>query len=477
LRTDAVVRFSKGVDPEQTLEMLKYASNLILETTEGDIGSEILEIDVDKETDQPKEKSLDFDFQLARKKIGLDIEVEQGITYLNRLEIEIENEETIDRSIKTIGAPIIFNLKIPTWRNDLKLPEDIVEEIARIHGYDLIEPKSPTKMISATSLPKQIRLQRSVREILTSLDFDEVISYSFISEELKERFEIKDRHLIEVKNAISPELKYVRNTLVPSLLDTFRKNHKRFPEQDLFEIGRRTNTYERDEKNIPEQPWNLGIMQVAKLDKNASGRDEFLEAKGRIEKLVDELTSSKSSRIEWEELSQNDFAMYNIETLHPGRKAKIVMENQIIGWFAQIHPRIVNRISTEEFKLFAAEISLERLESFDFILSDKEFDPISDYPKVSRDISIQITEINKKNDFFKYISNINSELANIEEIVGQPVELKIDYKDEYITDSEVTVTYTVEIVPYKDTLTRETVNELIEEINKSITDKFKATIK
>lgn len=262
LRSDASSIFEKAVDAGNTVYALKRAVDLILDIAGGEVASEIYDL---------KEKEFSpWKLEVNKKR------VEQLIG------IELKNEEIKDVLKRLNLSPVIRNeiveTTVPTYRNDLRIEEDIIEEIARLYGYNRIERKIPDGLIPTTKIPyyKDYRLEEKAKSILKSAGFTEIKSYSLISEADIKGLSIPSNSLLRADNPVSREYEYLRPTLKTGLVKGLVENAKTEKDINLFELGK---TYlKTPEKDITEDYFLSGI----------SSSLSFARVKGLVEKLFGE---------------------------------------------------------------------------------------------------------------------------------------------------------------------------------------------
>jgi len=459
LRTDASIRFSKGIDPNLTLEAIKIALNLITDVAGGDVGSEVLDI-----YPEPKPPVIiDFDLQDCTNKLGINIPTEDVLIYLERLGLKVINRKEIDMSPNIINVSRKVQLEIPSWRKDLNENVDIIEEVIRLHGFDKLIPTLPNRDAAALSLPGHILLQREARKYILRLGYTELVSYSFFSKIFKDLFELKDKQLISITNAISPELNYLRPTLIISLLEAIKKNEQFSRDLNLFEIGRVIDASNYTSEKLPDQPWKIGLIKLTSitstdLDKS---RMDYLKFKGEVETFIENLGIKRYS---WRNYESKD-NQYLANVLHPYKSSTLVGGDNIIGQVGEISPKVINNFLANKSRVYIAEIDLQQ------ILISKikpEFKTISTFPQIQRDISFWISDIEKLGNLDQFIKSITI----------PDIDLDINLQDEYINpDKKKSVTFRINLQPTTKTATDEEANKIIESIIAQISKQFRIKLR
>ncbi len=356
-QTDASIRFERGVDYTIQELAIEKASEILHETVGGEFGV-IQESKLKKEFPKPKKVSLDL--SRANKILGTNITNLKAKKYLKGL------------GMNPRGSSKKLDVTSPSWRYDIAIEADLIEELARLEGYDSLPTISlqPTPRIQSKSKEKLISAS------LVALGFSEVINYSFISEDDEMVFG-KAKKKLKVTNPISQNMKYMRSSLFPGLINTFIHNlNNGLESHKLFEIGSVFN-YKKSKKPL-EKTIVSGLIygDVASkhwLDKPR--KVNFYDLKGVIEKIincfdVDIKLDPKSS----------DF-------LHPGISSNIYYGSKEIGCLGALSPSISEKIGLkEDVFLFSIDIELLQTKSL------QKFTKFSKFPSIQRDLSFVLSK-------------------------------------------------------------------------------------
>lgn len=260
-RTDAATRFEKGVDPEGVLIAMNRAITLLKENCQAKIASQL----IDFYSQPQKEKNVSLNLNLVKKIIGIEIPAKQVKTILESLGFKLQKENDQQQTYL-----------VPHWRfNDINIPQDLIEEIARIYGYDnLTSNLPPTANIIPTN--NSFKWESKIKQALKFWGFFEVINYSMVSLELLNKTGFDSEDCIKIANPLSEEWVYMRPSLIPSLMETAAKNKK-----DKIRIFEMANIYLNMGKNqLPEENLTLSIL--------VSG-ENFISLKGVFESLMEEM--------------------------------------------------------------------------------------------------------------------------------------------------------------------------------------------
>jgi phenylalanyl-tRNA synthetase beta chain len=318
--TDAAHRFERGVDFATTVEHIERITRLVLEICGGSAGP----ID-DTVARLPERKPVRMRVARAHKVIGMRIETGEIADVFKRLCLPARME----------GADAVFVVTPPSHRFDLEIEEDLIEEVARIHGFESIPAHPPHATAQISALPETSRSLHEVRERLAACDYHETINFSFVEPEWEADF-ANEANPIRLLNPIASQLSVMRSTLIGSLVANVRYNHARkLPRIRVFEVGR---VYKR-EPLLASGPLTVGgIAQPMRIGAAAFGPAleeqwgakptrpvDFYDVKADLEALY------FPAALEFEASSH--------PALHPGRAARVLREGAAVGWLGELHPR------------------------------------------------------------------------------------------------------------------------------------------
>ncbi len=334
--SDARTRFERGIDPQSTFPALDASAQMILDLCGGEI-SEVVTVGA-----SPYQLStIEFDSKEVKKIIGYDVEADKCKKILQKLGCYVEDTE----EGKFIVTP-------PSWRHDMSIKEDLVEEIIRIIGYGSIPLQAmPSEDAFPHILDKNIIIERTKR-LLAARGLMETIVYSFISKNLAELFSTGG---IEVKNPISENMKYMRDSLIPGLVEAIQRNLSRNVKNlRFFEVGARFN------KNLTDyQEMTLGAVYCGSTARQHWSKSEKLldlqKVKSDIEAILEEygLIQGKYQIIQ----NTDKLPTY----MHPGKSALICQgPKRVLGYFGKIHPGVLNSLGIKE-SVSCFELYLDRL--------------------------------------------------------------------------------------------------------------------
>ncbi|MBA3631225.1 MAG: phenylalanine--tRNA ligase subunit beta [Acidobacteria bacterium] len=453
LTTEASYRFERGVDIENLIRASNRATELICELANGEAGEFV---DVYPNKFVPNEiESKDIQFAVKRL-TGLDIENKEILRILSAL--------GIDSRLKFQDSRLFT---APSWRHDLAIEEDLVEEVARIYGYDKIAEELPPSVKAGEYQPNEMR-KLHLRQTLANLGFDEAINYSFIDTRNDEKFEFipnlvhenLDEKFISLKDSIIEGSTRMRPSLLSGLLDVVRTNfnHRR-RDIKLFELGKVFSASDK-ENDLPEEKelFALVVTGSETLQNKAMPLREydFYDAKGALESAANALN-----------VPALEFKAGNAKHLRKGQSARVFLDGKEVGTIGRLNDEIA---SSYKFKqpVFVAEVDLQAL------LEAKEQDilykPLPIFPSIVRDISLLANRSISFADIKQAIEAENFELLRKVEFVDV-------YEGKEMADDERSITIKLEYRSNERTLMEEEVEKIHARILQNIESKLDVKLK
>ena len=365
LRTEATLRFEKGLRPELAPIALRRATGLIQEVAGGTVAPGIVDVLSDEGADAPV---VPLTGEKIRRMLGMEVDQRRV-------------QETLDALGFTWESAGEFELKVtvPYWRNDVNIEEDLVEEVVRTIGYDSV----PTTMLSS-SIPFQqpvpvMGLRDQIKDLLASEGIQEVINYPLVTLQQLEQVEQLDPANLpmRVTNPMSADREYLRTTLRASLLATLAANqgHGAGPFR-LFEAGR---VFWPREGDLPDERETVaGVLAGLRHEPSWLEDDsllDFYDAKGVVELVLNRLGVLAT----YEPSDDSSF--------YPGRCAVIKVEDAVIGVVGEVHPVVMDRLGLESPQVAAFELYLGPILA---ALPDgqQQFEPLPRYPSATRDLAL-----------------------------------------------------------------------------------------
>ncbi|OGY79757.1 MAG: phenylalanine--tRNA ligase subunit beta [Candidatus Kerfeldbacteria bacterium RIFCSPHIGHO2_02_FULL_42_14] len=349
LHTEAVQRFERGVNHAATLEALAKAYDLLKEMQDDMILDSI--IDIERKTQELG--SITLHYARYEKIIGESVEARQIIQILERIGCRIEQKEA--------GFVVVTP---SAWRTDLHYEEDLIEEIARIVGYDSIQEKLPEVRLTLWPVSRHEQRKEELQRLLKTLGFQEVINFSFASKKNIENMSGDTQQHISVENPMNAEQAFLRSELLSSLLKNLKENQHRTQEGlQFFEIA---HVYSQTEENFSEHMRLVGVSNEKYLD--------FYQLKGIVSALLLHMG-----------VSQCQFQMTNNHFTEPGTCAQITWGHQIIGSLGKLHQRIQQTFGIENAPWY---FDLDAEKIIDKVPEVMKAQEIEKFPAVLHDLAI-----------------------------------------------------------------------------------------
>jgi len=374
IHTDASHRFERGADFESTVLSCNLVAELILESGGGELVGGVVDV-VSRQIDLAP---VLLRLSEVRRILGGNLEAREIFRILKKLGFALIPEGQGDAQ---------FRVQIPSWRLDVEREIDLIEEIARLHGYDKFENTLPAYS-GAVAEPPNAAMDATLRSRALALGYNEGISLTFIAHADAERF--SSASVLELENPLSEEASVMRTSMAPGMLDMLAWNLNRDSENvRLFEMGR---VYEmRGGERVEPARLCLGATSAAMREslplggaldvskgEQAAAAEEFRSFKGDVENLL--------APFAYRELS---FDRETAEYFHPGRSARALMDGAVVAQFGQIGEAVKTERKLRQ-DVFLAEIDLEQLHAIG--LRTVRFAPLGKYPAVERDFSFVFSD-------------------------------------------------------------------------------------
>ncbi|HET9306868.1 MAG TPA: phenylalanine--tRNA ligase subunit beta [Candidatus Sulfotelmatobacter sp.] len=374
IHTDASHRFERGADFESTVLSCDLVAKMILESGGGELVGDAVDV-ISRQMDQAP---IVLRVSEVRRILGEGLDAGLIFRLLKRLGFNLIPEGQSDAQ---------FRVHIPSWRLDVEREIDVIEEIARLHGYDKFENTLPAYSGAVVELP-HAAIDAAFRKRALALGYNEALSLTFISHADAERFSSLDgAKVLELENPLSEEASVMRTSLAPGMLDMLARNlNREVAEARLFEMGA-TYRLAGNEGAEREEPRKAclgatyaavrnslttgGALDVSKGEQ-AAAAEAFRGFKGDVENVL----AAFAGEVHYD----NEAADY----FHPGRSARARLNGAVLAQFGQIHPEIASARKLRQ-DVFLAEFDLEQL--YKLGLRPVHFSPLPKYPAVERDFS------------------------------------------------------------------------------------------
>jgi len=373
--TDALTRFNKGQSLLQNAAVLKQLMSMV----GGVQASEVFDLkqfsdELDDYFDgKYTPANIDIDSKFINERLGLDLSDDDICNLLNNVEIKSHGpEEELD----------YICIQSPFWRTDLELPEDIVEEVGRLYGFDKLPRQLPMRSIKPAPRNPRRQLKQAIRQSLSRAGTNEVLTYSFVHERVLKNAEQDPSRAYRLSNALSPDLQYYRTSVLPSLLDKVHANIKAgHDEFMLFEIGK------IHDKELPLTDENLPSEQTFVDGVYASKKPRAGAPFYKARKLVDRLLADLNVEADFVKIVESEA---DVPAPFDGqRSAWIVAENSDkLGIVGELSQAVRRNFKLPDYTA-AFSLDIEKLQACLAESREHNYRPLSRFPSISQDISLR----------------------------------------------------------------------------------------
>ena len=456
--TDALARFNKGQSPLQNAAVLKRLMSVV----SGVQASEVFDLKQfsDEFDDYFDGKytpaNIDIDSKFINERLGLKLSENDICGLLNNVEIKSHGpEEELD----------YICIQSPFWRTDLELPEDIVEEVGRLYGFDKLPRELPHRSIKPAPKNPRRELKNAIRQSLSRAGANEILTYSFVHERILKNAEQDVTQAYKLSNTLSPDLQYYRLTVLPSLLDkvytNIKSGHNEFA---LFEIGKgHLKSKGLNKEGLPIENNYIDLVYTSKKDKPGA---PFYVTK----KLINNLGKDLGVKFEFEkivnQIDKQILAPFDID-----RSSLIIIDNgDIVGLVGELKQSVIKNFKLPQY-ISAASIDIDILQKNISKNIGDSYHPLSKFPSTRRDISIEIDLAVSYKDVLNVVKN--SLQKQDDEFISISLVDIYRAKD----SSFKTITLNISMTNYNRTLTATDASRIIENINKAVSVKLNGSIK
>lgn len=433
LRSESSSRFEKGIATEFVDEAVDracyllqtYANGKVLKdrVSSGELGAFITPIDITADK--------------INRTIGFDLSQNDIVTIFNQLGFDTEINDDV------------ITVQVPSRRKDITIKEDLIEEVARIYGYDDIPSTLPVfeKVTSGQLTDRQYKT-RMVKEVLEGAGLDQAITYSLVSKEDATAFSMQQRQTIDLLMPMSEAHASLRQSLLPHLIEAASYNvARKNKDVKLFEIG--NVFFANGEGELPDQVEYLsGILTGDYVVNQWQGKKEtvdFYLAKGVVDRVSEKLNLEFSYR------------RADIDGLHPGRTAEILLENKVVGFIGELHPTLA--ADNDLKRTYVFELNFDALMSVS--VGYINYQPIPRFPGMSRDIALEVDQNIPAADL---LSTIHAHGGNI---LKDTLVFDV-YQGEHLEKGKKSIAIRLNYLDTEETLTDERVSKVQAEIEAAL---------
>ena len=437
LHTDSSHRFERGVDPQLQVLAIDRATELILEICGGDVGP-VTEVTTDA---HPKDRQpIDLRYERIKRVLGIELEQDEIIEILTRLGMEV-------KSFKDH-----WMVKPPSFRFDIEIEADLLEELVRIHGYNNIPRTTPQYHAVMRDMPETLQPLSQLRRALVDRGYFEAITYSFVDPKWQAILD-PDREAVKLANPLSSEMSVMRTTIWAGLLQAVRHNLNRQQSRvRLFETG---------------QVFLQGDSELAQLDRIS----------GAIcGPINDEQWGEASREVDFYDLKADVESLFSAEAaitcraeahpaLHPGQSAAVCNNGEAIGWMGALHPQVISALDLSA-TVYVFELDLEAVRASHL----PSFRPLSKFPEVRRDLAILIDQNISALAIEDCIRRSSSKIL-------QEVRLFDVYTGKGVDKGLKSVAFGLILQDFSRTLTDQDIDSEVESVVDALNQNFAATLR
>ncbi|MGT2799358.1 phenylalanine--tRNA ligase subunit beta [Streptococcus marmotae] len=381
LRSESSSRFEKGINVADLAAAMDAAASMIATLAGGQVLSGV--VSAGEVETSPVAVSADLDY--VNRSLGTSLVYSDIADIFRRLGMEITGDDAS------------FTVQVPRRRWDIRIPADLVEEIARIYGYDNLPTTLPKEDGTAGELTRSQKLRRQIRQIAEGVGLSEIITYALTTPEKAAEFSLAPTSVTELMWPMTVDRSALRQNMISGMLETVAYNvARKNKDLALYEIGKVFEQTGNPHQDLPQEIMKFAFALtglVAEKDfQTAAVPVDFFHAKGILEALF-----AKYS------LEVSYVATSSLAALHPGRTAQIELNGQVIGVLGQVHPQLAKEYGIPE--TYVAEISIDAIEAA--LQPAKPFTEISKFPAVSRDIALLVDSETQHQAILDAISAVN----------------------------------------------------------------------
>ena len=438
LRSEASSRFEKGIDPN----LCEIAAERVCQLVEEIGAGKIVKGKMDIYKNIIDEKEIEIRPEKVNRLLGTELTIDEMIDYLNRLELN------------TVLKEEKLRVTIPTYRLDLNIEADLIEEIGRLHGFHNIEIRPLVGVLTRGEKPYGRLVEDRAKSILQGMGINEVMTYSFISPKAYDKIKIEEnsslRDYIKLINPLGEDYSVMRTTLIPNMLDLLGRNYNHGVKQCYaYEIG---NIFIPKELPIKELPMEKKVLSIGMY-----GDVDFYGIKEVVETLCHRLGLKELEYIR----------ETNNPTFHPNRTASIIYNGVNLGIIGEIHIDVMENYDLET-RVYMVHLDFDEI--IEKANLEKQYKPLPKYPAITRDIAVVVEESVLVGDLEKLI------WANSEGLIER-IELFDVYTGGQIEEGKKSIAFSIIYRSYDRTLKDEEINIIQQNIIVDLQNKFDAKLR
>lgn len=433
LRSEASSRYEKGIDPNRTKEALNRACYLLEKYADGKVYDGILTHDKTSKEDKKIEVTLDK----INAVLGMELKKEEVIDVFTRLGFKVKENHAV------------FHVSVPTRRLDINIKEDLIEEVGRIYGYEHVVGKLPVLETKEGSYSKKELLTKELHHRLQGLGLTEVITYSLVRKEDANKYTNYQNEDITLLDPLTEDRKYLRKSLIPSLLNVWEYNISRNQKNvAIYESG---NIYYKENEEYIEKPMISGLLYgigTNNLWQQEKIVVDFYYVKGIIENIMKYLGLNNRYSFDTNNLPKE---------FHPGRSCALLIDREVVGYFGQVHPTECKK------EVYVFELDLLKIMSHKVRMV--KYKEVSKYPAIHKDVAFIVEKKITSKEIMDVLKHIGGRMVTNIDVFDV-------YTGENVGENEKSIAYSITFEDATKTLTDEEVmkvfNKMIDEVESKL---------
>jgi len=465
LPSEASQRNEKGVDPEGAVFAQNRAVRLMQETA----GGEILRGIIDKYPRPLSKRKITLRKSKIQEVVGYSLPEKRITDILTGLSLVVNRDQAKEKgkiSGSSPGSPgeVLFQVEVPSFRSDLIQDVDLIEELARIHGYDKIPVTLPVGVLTSGRPSQAQRTIAKIKDTLVSCGLQEVITFSFINPKIFDLLQLPAedmrRDAVKLQNPLTEDQTILRTTLIPGMLQLLQYNFNRQTQnQFVFEVGKIFFPPGENDK-LPAEKKVVSLMMSGKKPlgdwQNPPSPINFYDIKGIVETLLQSLGIQETR---WQEAG--------LPLLHPAQGGKLFIKGKKAGFAGSLHPSLREKLDIKQ-EVFLAELLVEPLMEASSLTPS--FRSLPRFPAVFRDAAFIVSRKVKADDLLETIKAHGGELL-------EDVTLFDVYKGKQVPEDCLSLAFALTFRHGNKTLTDEEIDPVMEEMAEALQKRFNAILR
>ncbi|MCL2858546.1 MAG: phenylalanine--tRNA ligase subunit beta, partial [Streptococcaceae bacterium] len=442
LRSESSARFEKGINEGTVREALDYAAAMIVEIAGGQVLSGVVE----SNDYQPETVHVEISLERINQSLGTTLTVADVTKIFEQLDFDFSEVN---------GH---YDVIIPSRRWDITIEADLVEEVARLYGYDNLPSSLPISGDSVGELTDMQKFRRKIRTQLEAMGLSEVIGYSLTTQEKATEFLSPDFPTTSLMLPMTEDRTTLRTNMIPGLLDIVKYNQNRKnADVAIYEIGNVFLPSESEDERpnqVPNVAFALSGNVTDKTYRNQAVPVDFYYAKGIVEQILEGYES-----VSFQSMPQSS-------AMHPGRSALVRVGENIIGFVGQIHPALAKKYGITD--TYVAGLDMNML--LEKTPAQTVFEEISKFPAVSRDIALLIDSNKSHHEVVQAI-----ESSKVKTLIQ--IELFDVYEGDKLPAGKKSMAYSLTFQNKENTMTDEEITSAMNKIMKTLEEKLNVEIR